>query len=98
MAKLIWTLQAKSDLRNIGEYISTNSPFHAKATIRKLYNTVQLLRKHPFIGRIVPEKRQKNIRELLEGKYRIIYEVREQKDIIILTIHHSSRNLKTKAI
>lgn len=98
MAKLIWTHQAKSDLSIIAQFIAADSALHAKLTVRKLYNAAQLLRKHPFMGRIVPEIMQENIRELLEGNYRIIYQIDKQKRILILTIHHSAKKLKNKFI
>lgn len=43
------------------------------------------------MGRIVPEKNDKSIRELIIGNYRIIYQYQVKKEIVsILTVHHSS--------
>ncbi len=47
----------------------------------------------PLSGRIVPEKEDPNIRELIEGNYRIFYRV-TRNNITILRIHNSARNLK----
>ena len=47
----------------------------------------------PKVGRIVPEKNDENIRELIEGNYRIIYEIRGEDRIEVLLVHHSSRPL-----
>lgn len=47
----------------------------------------------PGIGRKVPEKNDDNIRELLDGNYRIIYEIKGEERIEILNLHHSSRPL-----
>ena len=49
-------------------------------------------------GKIVPEINQENIRELIEGSYRIIYKIVENNQIDILTIHHSARDLKRRKI
>lgn len=46
-------------------------------------------------GRIVPEKNEENVRELIEGNYRIIYEIISEDLIYILTVYHSARNLKS---
>ncbi|MBD3748215.1 MAG: type II toxin-antitoxin system RelE/ParE family toxin [Sphingobacteriales bacterium] len=47
----------------------------------------------PKIGRIVPEKNNPDLRELIEGNYRIIYQISKLDKIEILMIHHSSRPL-----
>ncbi len=45
------------------------------------------------MGRVVPEIGDKNIRELIEGKYRLIYELLGEDIILIQKVFHSSRNL-----
>ena len=47
----------------------------------------------PKLGRIVPEKNDDTIRELIEGNYRIIYEVKRDDSVEILVVHHSSKPL-----
>lgn len=94
MVKLIWTDQAINDLSDIGDYIAENSEKYAKLTIEKLFEKTNLLKTFPQAGRIVPEKNEENIRELIEGNYRIIYEIVSPNQINILTIYHSARNLK----
>jgi plasmid stabilization system protein ParE len=49
----------------------------------------------PEIGRIVPEKNDRKIRELIEGNYRIIYQFESLDKVEILLVHHSSRPLST---
>ncbi len=40
----------------------------------------------------MPETNKSNIRELIEGRYRIIYKIVSTEHIDILTIHHSSKD------
>lgn len=94
MVTLIWTDQAIDDLDSIGEYISENSDKYAQLTVQKLYNKTKILAQFPFSGRTVPEKNIENIRELIEGNYRIIYHIANADVIYILTIYHSARDLK----
>ena len=94
MVKLIWTDQAIDDLQNIGDYIAEDSEKYAKLTVTKLFERVQILKQFPNAGRIVPEQNDETVRELIEGSYRIIYELFQDDRIYILTIHHSSRELK----
>lgn len=91
MVKVIWSARSLTDLEEIGEYISKNSPKYAKLTLEKLLETTKLIEKDQLIGRIVPEIHQRNIRELITGNYRIIYKTKAKNIAHILTVHHCSR-------
>ncbi len=93
MVKLIWTDQAINDLGDIGDYIAENSEKYAKLTVKKLFERPDILKTFPQAGRIVPEKNDENVRELIEGNYRIIYEIVSADQINILTVYHSARDL-----
>nr|WP_322626082.1 type II toxin-antitoxin system RelE/ParE family toxin [uncultured Flavobacterium sp.] len=93
MVRIIWSAQAVDNLRNISEYISKDSSHFAKVQVRKITQTTKTLKKLPYSGRIVPEINEQNVRELILGNYRIIYEILPVSNIItILTVHHSARN------
>lgn len=47
----------------------------------------------PHSGRVLPEQKDENIRELIEGNYRIVYKTISKKRIDILFIHHSKKAL-----
>lgn len=93
MGEINWTEKALNDLHDIGEYISKDSNRYASLTLEKLIETARLIEDNPFIGRIVPELNIEEIREIITGNYRIIYQISESEAINILTIHHSSRLL-----
>lgn len=98
MVRINWTFQAKSDLKDIAEYISKDSKLYAKRQVFKIRNCTEILRFHNYSGRNVPEIQDENIREILEGNYRIIYRVVTKNRIDILTIHHSARDLLNRKI
>jgi len=98
MVKVIWTERSLKDLEEIGEYISKDSPKYARLTLEKLIETARLIEHNQLIGRIVPEINQRDIRELITGSYRIIYQVSENENAHILTVHHSSRLLSNNPI
>ncbi len=50
-----------------------------------------MLYDHPRIGRIVPEFENDRIRELIQGKYRIVYRIVNDELIEVLRIIHGSR-------
>jgi toxin ParE1/3/4 len=93
MVKVIWAERAIDDLTNIAEYSGRYSEKYASSIVSKLFNKVKILKKMPRIGRIVPEKNDERIRELIEGNYRIIYQLGDEDNIEILMVHHSSRPL-----
>ena len=93
MVKIIWAERAIDDLTSIAEYSSRYSDTYASSIVSKLFNKVDILKNMPRVGRIVPEKNDENIREMIEGNYRIIYEIKGDDKIEVLLVHHSSRPL-----
>jgi toxin ParE1/3/4 len=94
MVEVEFTIQSLADLEDIGSYISKDSEYYARMQVHKLITRTDILETFPEIGRIVPELKQKLIRELIEGNYRIIYRIVNKQTIHILTFHHSKRKLK----
>ena len=94
MAKIIFTNGARDDLHQLHEYLSQNSPAYAKRLLDKIISRVDMLHNFPQSGRKLPEAPSDELlRELLEGNYRIIYELLPDERILILKIHHTSRLL-----
>jgi toxin ParE1/3/4 len=91
MAKIIWTARSLSDLEDISDFISKDSIRYAKLTLEKLLESAKMIERNQKIGRIVPELNQNDIREIITGDYRIIYQVINAELSYILSIHHSSR-------
>jgi toxin ParE1/3/4 len=94
MVKLIWTDLAIDDLQNIADYIGESSERYAKLTVATLLERTDILKQFPQAGRIVPEKNEENVRELIEGSYRIIYEIYPDNIVYILPVVHSARDFK----
>lgn len=93
MAQINWTKKSLKDLRAINDYISLDSSFYAARFISKLISRVDQLIEFPESGRMVPEKNVHEIRELIEGNYRIFYRLQKEK-ITILRIHNAARRIK----
>ena len=73
--KLVWTDEAVQYLSNIYDYIQKDSEFYAKHQIEKILSYKEKILKFPDPGRNVPEIKKDNIREMIEGNYRIIYRI-----------------------
>lgn len=98
MVYINWTLQAKSDLKNIADFIANDSIKYARIHILKIRKLTEILKTHPQIGRIVEELEKPDIRELVYRNYRIIYKIVSEDRVDILTVHHSARDLKGRKI
>lgn len=98
MAVVRFTEQASDDIDRIASYISTDSPQYAKNFVKKVLEKVAKLAYFPEMGRIVPEYNTENIRELVYGKYRIIYKIDLLSDIDILTVVSSYKLLSEDSL
>jgi toxin ParE1/3/4 len=94
MAEIRWTDQALTDIENIAEFIAKDSERYASIQIERFFDETAILEQFPYAGRVVPETKNRLIREIIMGNYRIIYKVVSKDVIDILTIHHSSRLIK----
>ena len=93
MVRINWTFQAKNDLKAIAKYISKDSKQYARLQVVRLKNRTRILKTQVRSGKLVTEINRENIRELIEGNYRIIYKIVAEDQIDILTIHHSASDL-----
>lgn len=93
MVEIKWLTEAKEDLRDIYDYISRDSKRYAKRQIDKIFNRTLILRNHIHAGRSVEEINNPEIREIIEGNYRIIYRILTESKVDILMVHHGARDL-----
>ena len=94
MVRIIWTRQSVEDLENIYEYISKDSVKYARIQVIRIRDRVKILKSYPKSGRVVPETEEDAIREIISGSFRLIYRIKTDSLIEIITIHHSARILK----
>lgn len=93
MVTITWTDFAIEDLRSIFDYISRDSRVYADRYVDKLIFRVDQLESNPRSGRVVPEIGREEIRELIEGNYRLVYKY-VADTVTVLRVHHSARQLK----
>ena len=98
MVKVVWTEVSVEDLREIFDYISKNSPYYARITIDRIYKRSNQISINPKTGRIVPEIDDETIRELIIGKYRLIYYIVNEYRVDILRVFHSARSFSDSDI
>ncbi len=97
--RVIWSHRAKSDLVQIGEFISRDSATNASAVVAKMRFSARSLARFPFHGRIVPEAIDGAVREFFVFNYRIIYEIYESKRLVaILMVAHMARDISREFV
>lgn len=90
--KVLWTDSALAQLAAIHSYVAQTSPEYARRIIDKLTRRSIQIAAFPFSGRAVPEYEINEVREVIEGLYRMIYLVKDQDDQIeVLAVIHSAR-------
>lgn len=93
MAGINWSEEARKDLDTIFLRLNSESLSYSRKWINDVFGKIELLEKFPNMGRTLPETRLSSIREILVGKYRVIYNVAKDNTIEIMAIRHSSRPL-----
>ena len=84
--KLFWTDTAKQDLLEIRRYIAVDNPNAANQWVQRLRKRARNALQAPHAGRRVPEISREDVRELIEGNYRIVYQVFADR-LVILTVY-----------
>jgi len=93
MVQIKWLREAKEDLKDIYAYISKDSEKYAKRQVNRIWERTLILKQQIRSGKEVEELNRKDVRELIEGPYRIIYRIIDEESVHILMIHRSSRDL-----
>jgi toxin ParE1/3/4 len=95
--KLVWSKRASADLEQIGDFIAQDQPARARNHVQLLIDRAKEAIKFPQSGRIVPEVRDLNLREFIEGNYRIVYEIFEtSKTVVVVTVFEAHKLVDKK--
>jgi plasmid stabilization system protein ParE len=87
-----WAGRAKSDLRLAVEYIRKESPEGAKAFLGQVFQATRSLSTFSERGRVVPDLNDPAVRQVLVGRYRVLYEVHPEA-VWIMRVLHTSQDL-----
>ena len=92
MLPLRWTELAVTNLADIADFISQNSPIYAESVVARIEQQVRHLRSHPHMGKPAPEAGELDIRELVVDSFRVFYRARHD-GIELLAIVHGRQQL-----
>jgi addiction module RelE/StbE family toxin len=92
--EVIFTKPAVFDLQSIAEYVGVQNPDAAQKMGGEIIEKIEKLGQFPHFGRVVPEFREPNLRELIYRNYRIVYRVVDHlKQVHILRVWHAARGV-----
>jgi len=92
--KLIWSPAARDALHDIVVFIAQDNPNRAMSFGYELISETDRLQEFPALGRIVPEYRNDDIREIVFRPYRIVYRVNHGNKLCeIARVWHSARGI-----
>lgn len=94
MAQVIWTANARENLAEISEYLEEYSSYFADTIIKRIFSRTDQLTNFPEMGRMIPEIDLPEFRELLEGNYRIMYELLDDDIILIQRVIHQAQDFQ----
>ena len=87
--EVVWADRALARLVAILERIADDRPTVATRVIDRLINRAATLATHPELGRQYEPAPGAGLRQLTEGRYRLIYRVdRERNEVQIVAVRH----------
>jgi len=89
---LSWSDAATSDLEEAADFIARDSRYYAAALVRDARAAARSLKTLAERGRIVPEARSPDVREIPVKSYRLIYLIAPDQ-VSVLAFVHGSRDL-----
>ena len=92
--KVYWTQTAIENLSAIYNYVAQTSPQYASRIVDRITKRSEQITIFPLSGRTVPEFENQQIREVIEGLYRIIYYIKPEQ-IDVLAVIHGSQHIKS---
>ena len=82
-----WTRTAIGHLASIHEYIARDSARYARRMVDRITSRSRQIARFPRSGQMVPEYQDPNVREVVEGQFRVIYEVAAREIHVLAVIH-----------
>lgn len=90
--KVVWSPLSLDRIGEIADYIAQDNSSAAVEWVESVFTKAARLARFPESGRVVPELKRADIREIIHRNYRVIYRVRKGR-VAILTIRHGRQRL-----
>ncbi|MDX1967570.1 MAG: type II toxin-antitoxin system RelE/ParE family toxin [Planctomycetaceae bacterium] len=89
---IIWSQRATQELQEIAAYSADDNANAASRFVANVIHRVQRLALLPGLGGMFPDPCGRILRQIIVGKYRVVYQIDEQRrQVIVMPIWHSAR-------
>jgi plasmid stabilization system protein ParE len=92
--EVVWAQSARDALNEVIEYIAQDSQSAAIQVLDEALRVGASLNTFSERGRVVPELNDSTIRELFVSKYRLLYEVGDER-VLVVAFLHGARDFAT---
>ena len=96
-APIWWAHRARRDLHDIDDFIARDKPEAAARWVNRIITAVERVAVFPNSGRAIPEIGRDDIREIILEDFRIVYQIRDDR-IIVLTVFEGHMRLLERNI
>ena len=90
--KIVWAPITVDRVIEEGRRIARDNPSAAETWVSGLFARVNRVAAFPKGGRVVPERRREDTREVIYRNHRVIYRV-EADRLLVLTVRHTRQRL-----
>ncbi len=95
--KIIWSPLAVDQARDIAAYITLDKPSAAERWVEGIFDSVDRWIDFSQSGRVVSEIKRNDIREIVQGSYRVVYKIQETQ-ILVLLVKNYRQKMKENEI
>lgn len=85
--KVVFTDEAREDLKRIGDYIAQDNPSRARSFVAELVEKARQIGAAPQGFAVVPRYAHMNVRRRVHGSYLIFYRADEDRVSILHILH-----------
>lgn len=85
--RVVWTLGAQRELDEAVAHIAAEAPQAARGTLGRILDGAGSLATLSERGRVVPEREDPMVRELLIDPFRLLYSIGDEEVVVLGLIH-----------
>ena len=98
MVEVVWTNRSLDRIESSASFISARSIQNARQFVKAVFARVEKVKSHPRTGRIVPEFQIEWLREVFTHNHRIVYSLKEEGKLTVLTVFSSRMQFPTEDV
>jgi toxin ParE1/3/4 len=87
--RVLWSDSALERATEFLDFIAEENPAAARRVVQDLFDRVEALSEHPFLGRRLSNEVDPSLRKLVVGSYIVVYQLNEARQTIwVVAVRH----------